>query len=333
MTDIHSVALLGAGRIGSIHAANIAAHDRSRLAYVVDPNRGAAEMLAARYGAGLADADTAMDDPDIAAIVICSATPTHADFIERAAKAGKAVFCEKPIDLSQTRVRETLQAIEGSGAPLLVAFNRRFDPGLAALHRSVRAGEIGSVELVTVVSKDPGPPPIPYIKESGGLFRDMTIHDLDMARFLLGEEPTHVHAAASNLVDPEIGEAGDIDTAVLTLETASGRLAVITNSRRAVHGYDQRVEVHGSKGTLRTVNMPESTLVRDGEGGIVHAKPMHFFLERYAAAYRAEWDHFVDVLDGNAAPLANGEDGLRALVLADAAYGSLESGARVAIPA
>ncbi|HEY1386714.1 MAG TPA: inositol 2-dehydrogenase, partial [Dongiaceae bacterium] len=248
---------------------------------------------------------------------------------EQAAKAGKAIFCEKPVDLSADRVRACLKVVADTKAKLMIGFNRRFDPSFASLQKRLAAGEVGKPEIVTILSRDPAPPPVSYITRSGGLFRDMMIHDLDMARFLLGEEPVEVSAMAACLVDPAIGQAGDIDTAVVTLKTKSGRLAQISNSRRATYGYDQRIEVHGSGGLLRAHNQHATTVEKASADGFASDPALHFFLERYAAAYRAEMDTFVaGVTEGK--PLApTGEDGLKALVLADAADESAKSGKSV----
>ncbi|RCK30375.1 hypothetical protein TH1_00015 [Thalassospira lucentensis MCCC 1A00383 = DSM 14000] len=328
---MYNIALLGAGRIGQVHAANIAAHPLSRLSIVVDPQEGIALQLAEAYGASVSSLEDALSRTDIDAIVIASATSTHADLIERGIRAGKAVFCEKPVDLSISRVNATLEAIKGQENRLFVAFNRRFDPAVAELKRRLDAGVIGDLELVTVVSKDPGALPIDYIKVSGGMFRDMTIHDFDMARFILGEEPVRVTALASTLTDPAIKAEGDIDTASVTLQTASGKIAVITNSRRASFGYDQRVEAHGSLGTLRTENVPKTMLVQEREDGVTREKPLFFFLERYAESYAEEWKEFVRVLKGEVAPAPSGEDGRKALLLAEAAYQSLETGRTITL--
>ncbi len=320
------IAVIGAGRIGRIHAANIAANPAAHLAGVADVDAAAAKALANVCGAHavtLAEAFTAD------AVLIASPTPTHADYIERAALAGRAVFCEKPIDLSAERVRACLRVVQQSGVALMVGFNRRFDPHFLALKRRLDAGEIGAVELLTIISRDPAPPPPAYVATSGGLFRDMMIHDLDMARFLLGEEPVEVHAAASCLVDAAIGAAGDVDTAVVTLRTASGKLCQISNSRRATYGYDQRIEVHGAKGLLRAGNVNASTVELANAGGFVSDPVLPFFLERYAAAYRAELDAFIAAVTHGAAPLPNGDDGLRALLLADAATESARTGATI----
>ena len=326
---MYRIALLGAGRIARVHVESIVAHPRTELAYVVDIDRAAAESMATAHGARAADAETALGDPDVAAIVIASSTPTHSDYIEAGAAAGKHVFCEKPIDLDSGRVRECLANIEGSGIKLIVGFNRRFDPHFRHFKSELDAGAIGQLEQLQITSRDPELPPAGYIRASGGIFRDMTIHDFDLACFLLGENPVELWASASTLVDDEVAALGDHDTTIVGMRTASGKLAVILNSRRATYGYDQRIEAHGSEGILSAGNVAESTLVHGGAHGFTGQKAMHFFLERYSAAYRAEWSHFVDVLDGRAEPSPTGRDGARALALADAAYESLTTGRRV----
>jgi myo-inositol 2-dehydrogenase/D-chiro-inositol 1-dehydrogenase len=322
--------LLGAGRIGQIHGRSVAAHKSASLAAITDVDAKAVAALAAETGASVAkSAADIIADKSIDAVLICTPTDTHADLIELAAKAGKAVFCEKPVDLSADRVRACLKVVAETKAPLMIGFNRRFDPSFASLQQRLKAGEVGSPEIVTILSRDPGPPPISYIARSGGLFRDMMIHDLDMARFLLGEEPVEVTAMASCLVDPEIGKAGDIDTAVVTLKTAGGKLAQISNSRRATYGYDQRIEVHGSTGMLRAQNMFPTTVERANAQGFATDPVMHFFLERYLPAYRAEMDAFVTGVAGGKAMNPSGDDGLKALLLADAAEKSAKSGQAV----
>ena len=327
------VALFGAGRIGTIHAEDMAAHSGSELAAVVDEIPAAAERLAARFGARVVSAEAVFADPRIDAVLIASPSDTHADLIERASGAGKAIFCEKPIAQDLARARLSLSRIRGSEDRLFIAFNRRFDPQIHLLKERVDAGEVGDVQLVTILSKDPEPPPLDYIAHSGGLFRDMTIHDFDMARHILPEEPVVVIAAGSSLVDPAIRAAGDIDTAVVTLETASGRLAVITNSRRSGFGYDQRIEVLGARGMLTVGNPPRSTVVAATHRGVTHDRPFDFFLDRYRDSYRLEWAHFVEVAEGRMRPLVSGRDGERALALADAALQSLRSGRRVEVSA
>jgi len=321
----------GAGRIGAIHAENIARHLDARLHAIVDVDLAAAERLASRHGATVATQASVLADPAIDAVVIASSTDTHAELVEAAARAGKAVFCEKPLDLDPRRAEACVAVAAECGVPLMVGFNRRFDPHFGRLERQLRDGRIGRVELLSITSRDPSPPPIAYVRVSGGLFRDMMIHDFDMARWLLGEEPVEIFAAASVLTDPAIGEAGDVDTAVVTLRAGSGALCQISNSRRAVYGYDQRIEILGSKGALRADNVAESTVVFAGADGIVEDKPLPFFLERYAEAYRRELDHFVDALTRGTLPLPGGSDGVKALALADAALKSLQTGHAVAL--
>ena len=329
-----NIALFGAGRIGTVHARNIAEHSESRLKFVVDPATASAEALAARLGATVATEDEVWASPKVDAIVIGTATASHAELIEKGLKSGKAVFCEKPIDLSMKRVEEVMSVVKASASPLFLAFNRRFDPGILEMKRRIVAGEIGALELVTVISKDPaGGLPIEYLKTSGGMFRDMTIHDFDMARHIMGEEFVSIQATAGSLTDPAIKEIGDIDTATVSMQTASGRIAVIINSRRASYGYDQRVEAHGALGMLRTQNVPQHQLVRERAEGVQRAMSQFFFVERYAQSYANEWSHFVRVLKGEEAPSPSGEDGHKALGLAEAAYRSLETQQRVAIAA
>ena len=321
-----SIALLGAGRIGQIHGRAIAASPRARLAGIADPAPEGAQALSAATGAPVRDIDDLLSDEGVDAVLIATPTDTHADFIDKAAAVGKAILCEKPVDLSSDRIEATLTRVARAGVPLMIGFNRRFDPNFAALKKRLDDGLAGDVELVTILSRDPAPPPASYVARSGGLFRDMMIHDLDMARFLLGEEPVEVHAVGSSLVDPEIGKAGDVDTAAVLLRTASGKICQISNSRRATYGYDQRIEVHGSKGLLSAGNVHETTVTFAGAGGISADPVQNFFLERYAAAYRIEVEAFIDAVAEGKAPSPSGHDGLRAQLLADAATESCFSG-------
>jgi myo-inositol 2-dehydrogenase/D-chiro-inositol 1-dehydrogenase len=300
---------------------------------VVDVNRRAAEALAAKHGARASSTEAALADPEVGAVIVASSTDTHADLVIAAARAGKAIFCEKPIDLSLARVDACLAEVRKAGVKMLVGFNRRFDPSFAELHRRIGAGAIGKVEQVVITSRDPGPPPVAYIKVSGGLFRDMTIHDFDMARWMLGEEPVEVFAHGATLVDPAIGEAGDIDSAMVLLKTASGRMAHINNSRRASYGYDQRVEVHGSLGRLIAGNRVPTTVELADASAVTADKPLHFFLERYADAYRLELAAFLDAVETGAPMPVGAEDGRQALVLADAALRSLQEGRPVTVGA
>ncbi len=323
------IGLLGAGRIGRVHAAAIGADADARLVAVADAVPAAAQGIAERHGCEVRSTEAILGGADIDAVVICTPTDTHADLIEAAARAGKAIFCEKPIDLSLARVRSCLDVVRQTGALLMVGFNRRFDPHFLALKAEVERGTIGTVEMVTITSRDPGAPPVDYIARSGGLFRDMTIHDFDMARFLLAEEVAEVAAQASVLVDPAIGAAGDVDSAQVMLRTASGRMALISNSRRATYGYDQRIEVHGALGAVSAENQrPVSIEVATAAG--YTRPPLHdFFMTRYTAAYAAEIATFVAAIGGAAVRYPTGEDGLAALELAEAALRSVAEGRTV----
>jgi len=324
--------LIGAGRIGAIHAGNVAKHAQARLHSVVDVNRDAAVKLAQAHGAeALTSVDQALANKEVNGVLIASSTNTHVDYLIKAAQAGKAIFCEKPIDLDLARADGAIAEIQKAKVPCLIAFNRRFDPSFRKLHDDLRSGAVGKLETVIITSRDPSPPPLEYVKVSGGLFRDMMIHDLDMARWLLGEEPVELYASASCLVDSAIGKAGDVDTAVVTLRTASGVQAVISNSRRATYGYDQRIEVLGSKGMLQAGNVLGTTVSRWNGEGVAADKPLNFFLERYGAAYRAEWDAFVTAVETGKPVSPDAQDGRKALVLADAATQSAKSGKPIAI--
>jgi myo-inositol 2-dehydrogenase / D-chiro-inositol 1-dehydrogenase len=325
-------AVFGAGRIGSIHAGNIARHDEARLKYVVDVNAPAATALASRYGASVTDTAKALADRNVGAVLIASPTDTHAELCIAAAKAGKAIFCEKPIDLSLAQVDTCLAAIRAANVPMLVGFNRRFDPNFASLKARIAAGDIGATEQVIITSRDPGLPPISYLKGSGGMFRDMTIHDFDMARWLLAEEPETLFATASCLVDPQVATAGDVDSCMIVMRTASGKLCHINNSRRASYGYDQRIEVHGSEGRILAANVSPTTVELANASTVSVDKPLHFFLERYAAAYVHELDAFVTAVVNKAAMPVGAADGRRALVLAEAALASLKSGRAETVP-
>jgi myo-inositol 2-dehydrogenase/D-chiro-inositol 1-dehydrogenase len=317
-------ALLGAGRIGKVHAKAIASVSDATLAVVADAFPDAAKAIAADYGCAVGDIESIAADPSIDAVIICTPTDTHAELIEKFACAGKAVFCEKPIDLSLARVKSCLKTVEETGAKLMVGFNRRFDPHFAAVKAGIDDGRIGNVEMIQIISRDPGAPPADYIRLSGGIFRDMTIHDLDMARFLLGEEPVSVSATASVLTDPEIGKLGDYDSVSVILMTESGRHCAISNSRRATYGYDQRVEVHGSKGTVRIENQRPVSIEVASADGYTRPPLHHFFMTRYTDAYAAEIAAFVTALRDNAIPSPGGHDGLIALALADAAIRSVQ---------
>jgi myo-inositol 2-dehydrogenase/D-chiro-inositol 1-dehydrogenase len=321
-----NVGLLGAGRIAGVHATAISTHPESKLAAISDYLPENAEKLAAQYGSTARTTDEIIADPGIDAVLIATSTDTHSDLIEAATAAGKAVLCEKPVDLSLERARACQKAVAATGKPVMIGFNRRFDPNFGALKSALEAGEIGKAELLSVTSFDPAPPPVAYIKVSGGIFRDMMIHDFDMANFLMGEAPVSVTAVGSALVDPEIGRAGDFDTAVVTLTYADGRIAVLKNSRRAVYGYDQRVELLGSEGLLQVQNMLENTVVKSTTAGVSGAKPTYFFLERYMPAYAAEWAAFVDAINSGGALPVTLDDGVAALAMAEAATQSAKTG-------
>lgn len=322
--------LLGAGRIGRVHADNILRSERADLVWVVDRHRPSAEDLAALTGAkASADPAAVLDEEDLDGVLIASSTDTHVELIELCAARGLPIFCEKPVDLDIDKVERCLAAVRDKRVPLMMGFNRRFDPSFRALKQRLDDGEIGKLEVLRITSRDPAPPPLSYAKVSGGLFRDMMIHDFDTARWLLGEEPVELFATGSCLVDPAIGELGDVDTAVVVLKTASGRVCTIDNSRRAVYGYDQRLEVLGAEGMLLADNPLPTTVRRAGKDDVKSDKPPFFFLERYEDAYRAELDAFLDVLTEGAAPPVTGEDGRRALLLANAANESLAKKAAV----
>ena len=319
--------VIGAGRIGKVHARTIAGNPKAKLAYIADAMPQAAQSLADQYGAKVASVEEIMKAKDVDAVLIGSPTGFHAEQIQVASIAGKAIMCEKPVSLSVAKIEETLKIVETNKSTLMIGFNRRFDPHFAEVEKRLRRGDVGEIEMVTVISRDPSPPPAEYVKGSGGIFADMMIHDFDMARFLVGEEFVTVQALGAALVDKAIGEAGDVDTAAVQMQTINGRIAVITNSRRATYGYDQRLEVHGSKGMIHAKNMHETTvelLTADG----YHADPiMKFFLERYLPAYTNELNTFISAVEsGDRNPKPNGYDGLQAQKLAEAAKESWQSG-------
>ncbi len=327
------IGLFGCGRIGKVHARTLSQTPKAKLVAVCDAVPEAALVLAAEYGVEVRDSAGILNAKDIDAVIIGSPTDTHLDLITQAAENGKAIFCEKPIERSLAHIQAAMQVVARYKVPFMTGFNRRFDPNFQSVAARITAGDIGNVELVTILSRDPAPPPIAYIKTSGGIFRDMMIHDFDMARFLLGEDPISVYAVGSSLVDSAIGDAGDIDTAVVTLKTETGKICQISNSRRASYGYDQRIEVHGAKGMLRADNLHESSVEYAGTEGFTRAPLQHFFLERYEAAYRNEIGHFVAAIEQGAAVSPSIEDGLKAQILAESAAESLETGQAVALEA
>ena len=323
--------VLGAGRIGRVHARAVASVAGAKLVAVADPVDEAARHVADAFGCEVRTVDRIEDSDDIDAAIICSPTDTHADLIERFVRAGKAVFCEKPVDLSVARAKRCLATVEAEGGVLMVGFQRRFDPDFLALKRAIDDGRVGEVEMVTIISRDPEPPPYDFIVRSGGIFRDMTIHDFDVARWLLGEEVKMVQAAASVLVDPKIGELGDFDSVNVILTTASGRHCTITNTRRTTFGYDQRIEVHGSTGTVSVENHRESRIELANRDGYLRPPLLGFFMTRYAPAYAAELESFVEALASGAPPPVTGHDGLMALAIAEAAIRSVADGRAVEV--
>jgi myo-inositol 2-dehydrogenase/D-chiro-inositol 1-dehydrogenase len=318
--------LFGAGLIGSVHALNLMRHPKVRLRYIVDPRPEAAQRIAALSGGEVVDSNTALGDPALKAVMIASATKTHADIAMAAALKGKAIFCEKPIDLDIGRTDTCLAAVAKAGVLFQIGFNRRFDPSFRALKRRLDDGEIGAVEQVIITSRDPEPESEEALAGGGGVFREMTIHDFDMARNLLGEEPAELFATGSSLVSPAYAKLGDYDTAMFVMRTASGRQCHINNSVRASYGYDQRIEVHGSLGMLRAGNrMPTSVEISNG-AAISTDKPLYFFVERYSESYAAELDHFVDCIQTGREPDVGAQDGRRAMILCEAALASAKSG-------
>lgn len=320
------IAVLGCGRIGRMHAANIAAHPRARLTAVYDVDPAAAAEVAAAQGVPAAgSADEIFSAPETQAVLVATATETHADYIEAAVAAGRAVLCEKPIDLSLARVERCRAAIGETRVPIQLGFNRRFDPGHRAAREALARGDIGDLHQVIITSRDPGMPPRSYYEMAGGLLRDMTIHDFDLARYMLGEEPVEVFAIAGRLIDPALmEELDDHDSAMIIMRTASGVQCHINNSRTSTYGYDQRVELLGTKGMVRSENRRPHEMRRYGPSEADAAEPyLHFFIERYREAFMAEIDAFVDAVEQGTPAQVGFEDGRRALILAEAAYRSL----------
>ena len=324
-------AILGAGRIGQVHARAVTSTPIATLVAIADPVADAAQKVADAYGCDIRSIDEIAASDDVDAVAICTPTNTHADLIEQFAKAGKAVFCEKPVDLSLERVKTCLKTVEDQGGTLMVGFQRRFDPDFMALKKTIEDGRIGDVEMITLTSRDPGPPPYEYIKVSGGIFRDMTIHDFDVARWLLCEEVETVQAAASVLTDTKIGELGDFDSINVILTTASGKQCTITNSRRATYGYDQRIEVLGSRGSVSAENHREANIEIADSTGYLRPPLLNFFMSRYVNAYANEIAAFVGAVANGSPPPTTGHDGMMAIALAESALKSVEDGRVVRI--
>ncbi len=322
-----SVGVIGTGRIGRLHAENLMYRiPEARLLAVSDIFVEAAEEVAAQLGvpAAYQDHRRMLDDKSIEAVLICSSTDTHAPLIEEAADAGKQIFCEKPIALDLRKIDAALSAVERAGVKLQIGFNRRFDPNFRRIREVVAAGGIGEPHILRITSRDPQPPPIEYVRVSGGIFLDMTIHDFDMARFLVGSEVEEIYAAGAVLVDPEIGEAGDIDTAIITLRFSNGVLGTIDNSRQAVYGYDQRVEVFGSSGMVTCTNERSDSAVVSDATGEHGSLPLFFFVERYTESYVAEMRAFVDSILNDTTPPVTGIDGRIPVVMGYAAQKSFQ---------
>ncbi len=322
-----NIGVIGAGRIGKLHAENLVYRiPQAKVNAIVDVNLKAAQDTATRLGIpNVSDDPTIIfEDTSIDAVVICSSTDTHAQFIIEAARAGKAIFCEKPIDHSLAKIDAALQAVEQANVPLQIGFNRRFDPNYARVRQAVINGEIGTPQLLHIISRDPSPPPIEYIEVSGGIFLDMTIHDFDMARFLIGAEVEEVYTAAAVMVDPAIGEVGDLDTAIITLKFSNGVIGTIDNSRQAVYGYDQRVEVFGSGGAIHTQNNYPNTATVQTAQSVYRDLPLHFFIERYTESYIIELQAFVDALLKDAPVPVSGLDGRVPVVMGLAARKSFD---------
>jgi myo-inositol 2-dehydrogenase/D-chiro-inositol 1-dehydrogenase len=334
MPKLLTLGLIGAGRIGQVHAATIAQRvPEANLLLVADVNEQAAIDCAHRYGHPKTSNNPAdiIHHPGIDAVLICSSTNTHATLIEEAANAGKHIFCEKPIALDLPSIDRALQAVERAGVKLQIGFNRRFDASFKRAREAVVNGEIGEPHILHLISRDPAPPPISYVRASGGLFADMTIHDFDMARFLIGSEIEEVHALAGVRVDPSIGEAGDVDTAVTLLKFANGVFGTIDNSRQAVFGYDQRCEVFGSKGAIHTLNTHPNTAVVSSAESVRMDNPHRFFMTRYVQSYQNEIEAFIHAVQNDTPALVNGFDGRQAVVIAMAAKQSHIEGRPVKI--
>jgi myo-inositol 2-dehydrogenase / D-chiro-inositol 1-dehydrogenase len=323
-----NVAVFGAGRIGRIHASNISTLPGVKLQYVCDAVPAAAADLAQQLGAQVSTIEDVFADKSIDAVAICSPTSTHSDLIARAAAAGKHIFCEKPVDLSVPRAEAVAKTVADAGVSCMISFQRRFDPTFNKAHRRMDAGEVGTPEMLIITSRDPGAPPADYIKASGGIFRDMLIHDLDVFRWILcadGDEAAWLSASASVLTDPAIATLGDYDSTAVTIRTRKGRLCQINTTRRAAYGYDQRFEVLGSLGMLQCGNHTPSEVVQWDANGVKADKPEAFFLQRYAAAYRLEIAHFFECLQSGLPFKTTVQDGVLAQKLADAATESANS--------
>ncbi len=333
MTTVN-IGIIGAGRIGKVHAENLAFRiPAARVVSICDVNRAAAEALAEQLGIPNVcdDYHAAVTDPAVDAVLVCSSTDTHASVIEAAAAAGKHIFTEKPIELDLVRIDQVLRAVEQAGVKFQVGFNRRFDPTFARVREAIRSGEIGEPHLLHVISRDPAPPPPEYVSVSGGIFLDMMIHDFDMARFLVGSEVVEVFARGAVRIDPRIGEAGDVDTALVMLTFEDGVIGTIDNSRQAVYGYDQRVEVLGSQGGISTANLYPNQVTFSSAKAVYRDLPLNFFMERYTASYIAEIQAFIRAIADDLPPEPTGLDGRMSVAVGLAAKKSLHEGRPVKV--
>ncbi len=325
MKDKVRVAIIGAGRIGQVHTENLAYRiPDAEIIGIADVNLAAAQKCAAQFKIANVGSDyhPLLSNPAVDAVIVCSSTDTHAQIIEEAAAAGKHIFCEKPIDLTLVKIDQALAAVAQAGVKLQVGFNRRFDPNFRQVREVVASGQIGQPHVLRITSRDPEPPPIEYVKISGGIFLDMTIHDFDMARYLAGSEVTEVFAAGAVLVSPQIGEAGDVDTAVVTLRFANGMIGTIDNSRKAIYGYDQRVEVFGSGGAIAAQNNTPHNAIQSDATGVHAAKPLYFFIQRYTESYLNEMREFIGVVRDDQPISTTGADGRAAFIIGLAALKS-----------
>jgi len=327
------IAVAGLGRIGKIHLKNLSRNfpeiEVVAAMDIFDESKSIGDEF--NVPGFTKDFDELLAFPELDAVVICSPTDTHSDYVVKAAKAGKQIFCEKPLDLSLDRVKEVLDIVEDSGVKLMLGFNRRFDPEFKKIKQLVLNDAIGDPQIIKITSRDPGPPPVSYIKVSGGMFLDMTIHDFDMARYISGKQVKEVFAKATVKVDPEIGEAGDVDTAIITLTFEDDSMAVIDNCRKAVYGYDQRLEVFGSKGMAQAENNFPNNHKLFTESGISGDLPLHFFLERYNASYNQEIREFIDALISGGEMPVDGKDGLLSIAIGLAAKKSVDENRPVKI--
>lgn len=329
-----NIGIIGAGRIGKVHGESITYHIKGAQVkamadpyWTADSKKWAGQMGIPAYD----DYHEILNDKSIDAVLICSSTQTHAPISIEAIRAGKHVFCEKPISRELPEIKAVMKELEHSKVKYQVGFNRRFDHNFLAVRNAVKNGQIGDPHIVKIASRDPDAPPIEYVKVSGGMFMDMTIHDFDMVRYLTGSDVTEVYVEAANLVDPKIGEAGDIDTAIISLKLANGALAVIDNSRKAVYGYDQRAEVFGSRGQVAITNDLPSQAILSTESGVTAEKPLHFFLERYMGSYTSEVRDFLDAIQNDTEVPVTVNDGLQAVLIAMAANKSMKEHRPVAL--